>query len=100
MATKTEKREAMFSLIENWKSSGQGQHDFCKSQGLAYSGFHYWYKKYRTGHADGAPPAFVPIHVRQKQASSTAHTELVFPDGRRLNFYHAVDATFLRTLLS
>ena len=47
MTTKLEKQQAMFSMIETWKSSGQSQQAFCKAQSQAYSVFHYWYKKYR-----------------------------------------------------
>lgn len=34
-------------LIEGWKNSGQSQKEFCKIHQLPYSGFHYWYKKYK-----------------------------------------------------
>ena len=98
MATKSEKRQAMFSIIESWKSSGQSQQDFCESQGLAYSGFHYWYKKYRQQQADGSP-SFVAVQIKGIPPGSVV-AELIFPDGRRLNFYQAVEVSFLRALLS
>ena len=100
MAIKTEKQQAMFALIETWKGSGQRQQEFCKANGLAYSGFHYWYKKYRQqGQGTDALPSFVPVHI-QPAATGPLVAELVLPNGRRLNFYRAVDASFLRTLLS
>lgn len=98
MATKAEKEQMMFSMIEEWKGSGQNQHEFCKTKGLAYSGFHYWYKKFREGQAQGAASPFVPVHIRKGTGSPLA--ELILPDGKRLSFYQAVDAAFLRTLLS
>lgn len=98
MATKTEKREAMFSLIETWKSSGQNQHEFCEANGLAYSAFHYWYKKFREGQVlDGASP-FIQVHTQK--ATGLPMAELILPDGKRLSIYHPVDANFLRTLLA
>lgn len=100
MTTKSEKREAMFSMVESWMGSGQGQQDFCKTQGLAYSVFHYWHKKYREGQATRpAPSAFVPVRI-QRGLSTTPVTELILPDGRRLSFYQAVEVSFLRALLS
>jgi len=99
MATKGERQQVMFSMIESWKESGKSQQEFCKSRGLAYSGFHYWYKKYRhEQHSDTSSP-FVPVHI-QNASSSSPVAELILPDGRRLNFYQPVEASFLRTLLS
>jgi hypothetical protein len=101
MATKTQKRELMFSLIESWKASGQNQHEFCKANNLAYSGFHYWYKKYREGKASNGPTDFVPVHLGHPGAGNGRPvSELAFPDGRRLSFYQPVEASFLRALLS
>lgn len=99
MTTKSEKMQAMFSMIESWKDSGQSQQDFCKAQGLAYSGFHYWYKKYRQGQDANTSSSFVPVHF-QPSVSGSPLAELILPDGRRLNFYQSVDASFLRTLIS
>lgn len=98
MATKSEKRQAMFSMIESWKASGQSQQVFCKTQGLAYSGFHYWYKKYRQQQHDAGSTSFLPVQIKDIPTGSVV-AELIFPDGRRLNFYQAVNASFLRTLI-
>ncbi len=100
MATKLEKQESMFSMIESWKSSGQSQQEFCKAQGLVYSVFHYWYKKYRQEN-DPTPvsSAFVPLQVQTVRLGSPA-VEIIFPDGKRLNFYQTVEVSFLRALLS
>ena len=99
MTTKSEKQQAMFSKIESWKNSGQSQQDFCKTENLAYSVFHYWFKKYRGQEATSTSPAFVPVHIKSMQSGSPL-AELIFPDGRRVNFYQSIDASFLRTLLS
>ena len=99
MTTKAEKQQAMFSMIESWKNSGQSQHEFCQAKSLAYSGFHYWYKKYRQGQEANASSPFVAVHF-QNAGTRSPLAELILPDGRRLNFYQAVEASFLRTLLS
>lgn len=98
MATLTEKQETMFSIIESWRDSGQSQQAFCKAQGIAYSGFHYWYKKYRKAHEPEARSGFVPVQL-QGEVSGLPVAALVLPDGRRMNFYHRLEASFLRTLL-
>ena len=100
MATKLEKQESMFSMIETWKSSGQSQQEFCRAQDLAYSVFHYWYKKYRQ-EKDPTPAssAFVSLQVQPVRLGSPA-VEVIFTDGKRINFYQAVEVSFLRSLLS
>jgi len=100
MTTKPEKQQAMFSMIESWKGSGQGQQSFCKTQGIAYSVFQYWYKKYREAATEPVTSSpFVPVHI-QPVACGSPVAELILPDGRRVNFYQPVEASFLRTLLS
>lgn len=90
----------MFSMIESWRRGGQGQQDFCKTQRLTYRVFRYWHKKYREAQAAiQTPLPFVPVHI-QRALSNTPVAELIFPDGRRVNFYQAVDASFMRTLLA
>ena len=99
MTTKSEKQQAMFSKIESWKNSGRNQQDFCKTENMAYCVFHYWYKKYRGLEGATTSPAFVPVHIKSVQSGSPM-AELIFPDGRRVNFYQSVEASFLRALLS
>lgn len=100
MTAKAEKQQTMFALIETWQGSGQTQKEFCQSHGLAYSAFHYWYKKYRGHQALRQPSAaFVPVTIQSKGAGSPV-VELVWPDGKRLNFYQAVEVSWLKALLS
>jgi hypothetical protein len=89
----------MFSLIENWSKSGVSVQEFCKSQGLAYCVFHYWRKKYEQVGLPSTEASFIPVELGSGN-DGEAVAELVFPDGRRLNFYKGVDAVFLRTLLA
>ena len=43
-----QRQEKMFSFIEQWQHSNLPQHTFCKEQGLTYTTFYYWLKRYRT----------------------------------------------------
>ncbi len=90
-------------LIEKWQAGRLTQKDFCKQEAIAYSGFHYWFKKFRE--EKKLPPSageFIPIHVTHSRAkvSQPAGVELVMPDGRRVHFHEGVDVEFLRALLS
>ncbi len=99
MATQLEKQSEKFKVIEAWQASGLSQQSFCKSQGIAYSGFHYWYKKYRQVKGVNVSSDFLPVAIKHT-LSNLPVVELILPDGRRLNFYQAVDVAFLQSLLS
>jgi hypothetical protein len=93
----------MFSLIEIWQSSGQSQRTFCQEKDLAYSKFHYWYKKYLEYRSPStSEDSFVAVRVKKANTLESVPAgvlELVLPDGRRLIFNQAVEAGFLKTLL-
>ena len=88
----------MFSMIEQWKGSGQSQLAFCKSQNLAISVFQYWRKKYLDQQGAIVSSAFVPITIHTTDRSVVA--EVIFPDGKRIHFYQTVEVSVLQALLS
>lgn len=98
MASREEKQQEMFSMIELWKSSGESQQAFCKLQGLAYSGFHYWLKRYRAAESGTRPSDFIKVS-HPITGNSSPFAELIMPDGRRLRLYQEVDVSLLRVLL-
>ena len=92
--------QAWRELIENWKTSGLTQKAFCAQQSIAYSGFHYWFKKFREDKSvPVSGPGFIPVSVTSPP-DRTSSIELVMPDGRRINFHDGVDVQFLRALLA
>ena len=100
MTTKSEKQQEMFSMIEQWKGSGQSQLAFCRSQNLPISVFQYWRKKYLDRQSTlTASPAFVPVHIQSARPDAVV-AELIFPDGKRIHFYQAVEVSVLQALLS
>ncbi len=87
----------MFSLIEDWKSSGKTQVAFCKEKAITYHKFHYWFKKYNHQNSSVSNQgAFVQVMAKDKARGAV---ELIYPDGRRLIFHQSVEASFLRSLL-
>jgi hypothetical protein len=91
-------QQLMFSLIEIWKTSGKTQIEYCKEKDIAYHKFHYWFRKYSRQGSEPVPGSFTQIKVGS-QPVSAGFMELIYPDGRKLVFNHAVDADFLRSLL-
>ena len=91
-----------FSMIENWKASGQSQQLFCKENQIAFGNFHYWFKKYRAQQEGGSDGLFLPVEIKKTLSSPSGSVvmELVLSDGRRLNFYQTVDSSYLRALLA
>lgn len=97
--------EAWRELIEAWQTSDLTQKEFCAQQSIAYSGFHYWFKKFREEKLPppNTSPGFVPVKVTSGKHSGNKRSvliELVLPDGRRVNFHEGVDVQFLRALLT
>jgi hypothetical protein len=91
------------SLIEAWQTSDLTQKQFCSQQAIAYSAFHYWFKKFREDKSlPASGSAFIPVKVTSAcpHNNAGAAIELVMPDGRRVNFHQGVEVEFLRALLS
>ena len=59
----TIKRDKMFGLIEEWKNSGKTQKQFSREQGIKYSTFLYWKKKYRESSTESQNNGFLPLEV-------------------------------------
>lgn len=82
-------------MIENWKTSGQSQQLFCKENQIAYSNFHYWFKEYKVQQGGSSEELFLPVQIKKTLPSPAGVVmELVLGDGRRLNFYQTVDASY------
>lgn len=95
--------EAWRELIEAWQTSALTQKEFCAQQSIAYSGFHYWFKKFRQAKSlPHARSGFMSVKVTSSGSGNnySAPIELILPDGRRVNFHEGVDAQFLRALLT
>jgi len=57
----------MFGHLESCKQTGQAQKAYCRQNGLAYSTFQYWAKKYRKEfsgkEANDHSCGFIPVKV-------------------------------------
>ena len=93
--------QKMFEMISNWQQSGLSQKAWCEQANIAYSSFHYWYRRYRMTQAascEDAPEGFVQVLVQDK-AFNTPWCELVFDNGNRLFLHQPVSAVFIKSLL-
>lgn len=72
-ALSTRQRE-MFSLIEEYRQSGQSQNQFCAEKNLPKSTFLYWLRKYRKDQS-----GFIPLHFSHSNYSGDYRIEL--PNG-------------------
>jgi hypothetical protein len=95
-------QQRMFKAIGRWRHSGLNQKAWCEKNDIAYSSFHYWYKRYRSEvrPQNGEEPdgRFVPLVVEPSPATG-AWCDVSLPDGKKLAFHHPVDAGFLRSLI-
>jgi hypothetical protein len=92
----------MFKSISRWRQSGLTQKAWCVKNDIAYSSFHYWYRRYRSvvQPETGEKPdgRFVPLLVEPSPATGT-WCEVSLPDGKKLAFHHPVNVEFLRSLI-
>jgi hypothetical protein len=91
------------TLIESWRTSDLTQKEFCSQHSIAYSGFHYWFKKFKEDKSVSTPAStFIPVKIATSGSKHIPPTaiELVMPDGRRVNFPQGVEVGFLRALLA
>lgn len=91
----------MFDAIIRWQQSGLSQKAWCEQNNVAYSSFHYWYRRYRNQHPDNkvdAEDSFVQLKV-QDRPTGTPWCELLLGNGHKLYFHQPVTAAFIRTIL-
>jgi hypothetical protein len=97
-----EKVHQMFGLIESWQQSGLNQQQYCKTHGLAYSKFHYWYKRYRQqqpGNSVGAGFKKIELSGPLEGAPSVAWLVVHCTDGKQFSFHQPLPADFIRQLM-
>ncbi|RYY83803.1 MAG: hypothetical protein EOO15_20695 [Chitinophagaceae bacterium] len=94
--------QKMFEAIVRWQQSGLSQKPWCAQNGIAYSSFHYWYKRFRNQQAESKPVSgkerFVELLV-PNPPSATPWCALVLGDGKQIVFHQPVSAKFLRSLM-
>lgn|SRR5690606_36571421 len=91
---------SMLALISQWQSSGISQNIFCKQQGLPYSVFQYWLKKFRKS-SEEPKSGFLEMKIPEEVISSETKTEIeiIFPSGARVVFKSQPETSFLRSLV-
>ena len=89
----------MANHVLSWRQSGLGQMEYCRQNQVVFSRFNYWVRKLRQKEEPGA--GFVTIKLKKEPGHYSAKPalELVLPDGSRVNFYHPVDAAFIKSIL-
>ncbi len=98
----------MYAHMESCKNSGQPQKVYCEQEGLAYSTFQYWVKKYREecaeDEASSISPGFIPVEVQpdpeMDQAGNTSQLHFLFPNGIQVMCPESVQPEVLKTLLN
>lgn len=93
--------QKMFKGIVRWQQSGLSQVAWCKKNKIAYSVFHYWYRRFRNVHSDtmqARDDGFVQLLV-QDPAPVNPWCELVSVNGKKIVFHQLVPPEFIRSLL-
>lgn len=99
----------MFAHIEACKDSNQPQKAYCKQQGVSYSRFKYWAKKYRkelkANNGTDSSPGFIPVKVQpypeiQTQGPVVNILHFLYPNGIQVMCSERVNPEVLKTLIN
>ena len=78
----SEKAQRMFALVDQWRTSGQRRHEFCRQHQIKVSTFSYWVT--RKNRADKEQPGgFVTIETAGSSPSPNL-VEIIYPNEVRL----------------
>ena len=97
----TSNQQKFFQDIIRWQQSGLSQKAWCEENNMAYSVFHYWYRRFRNQHSENkvaAEDGFVQLQV-QDRLEGIPWCELVLANGQKIFFHQPVPAAFIRSLL-
>jgi hypothetical protein len=94
----------MFAHVEACSKNNQPQKLYCEQQGLAYSTFQYWAKKYReVTTEDESPegaPGFIPLKVQLDPVHIPGQLHFLFPNGIRVMCSESIHPEVLKALLN
>lgn len=79
MNTSEEKRKRMLSLVEQWRSSGQNQKEFCSFHGIKVCTLGYWINISKEENTSGDFVELLP------KTSSIQKIEVIYPNGVKIN---------------
>jgi len=82
----------MLALIEQWSESGKSQKLFCQEQGITFTTFYYWLRRYRRRLDESG---FLPVEI-----NTGANIEIRYPDGVVLQLPASTRVAVIKQLLS
>jgi len=88
------RQEKMFSFIEQWQRSNLPQHTFCKDQGITYTTFYYWLKRYRSQQEETG--GFMAMRINSTRDN---YIELRYPNGVVMQIPSTIGLTALKQLI-
>lgn len=84
-----QRKQEMYSLIEQWQSTGLSQTSWCKQAGMSRSTFRKWLQRYKAEHhtlveqpAPSPDPSFVSIELPSSVGSQLT---ISYPNGIQLS---------------
>lgn len=98
MENKIERRQEMFRLIEEWKTSGKSKKQFCEEHQIAQSRFFYWQKRYSEQN-ESIQNCFVPVKTGKKKNESKPGIDIYYPNGVRLQLPAGTGVAVIRSMI-
>ena len=98
-------REQKFAMIIRWQESGMTQKQFAEQENISMNHFQYWFKRFKKANEPVSrqgkknPEKFIRFQAPEKNIlPGTIFSEVIFANGNRVKFYHAMDILQLKQL--
>ena len=89
-----QRQDQMFSFIEQWKQSNLPQNTFCKEQGITYTTFYYWLKRFRLQQEETG--GFMSMRVTSTRENQI---EIRYPNGVVIQIPSTIGLSALKQLI-
>jgi len=96
----TARRQEMFGLVEQYRSSGLSSKAFCERQGLKATTFGWWVSEYRRAHGPSVAVERAPSFVAVAGSVTSEAVEYRYADGATVRIPAALGAGQIGQILS
>jgi hypothetical protein len=92
-------KDTMRRMYEEWESSGMSMKAFSLENHINPATFNYWARSIKNERQQTGTTGFVRLPVPMPVAGGALAASITFPSGARLDLYHPIDASFVKSLV-
>jgi|ERR1035437_1582133 hypothetical protein len=101
MKVNLEIREERFGIVRRWEASGLSQRKFSAQENIPYQNLNNWVKIFRKQNTELPKAGFIKVAPPENKISQeTIFSEITFANGNCIRFFHPIELTQLKKLVS